>query len=92
VADDITSPDELDAIRTGLIATVANAIASPEPPAPIPVRWCPNAYTSILGHLTFSNEVRDGDAVHYSIGFIAGPLHGEAPRYIIRFDLTEARS
>ncbi|MGW6698834.1 hypothetical protein [Nocardia sp. NPDC055049] len=92
MADEITTPTELDALRSDLIAQATAAIVTPqppEPPEPIPVRWCPNAYTSILGHITFSEEVRDGDITRYSISFTAGPLHGEPPRYVIRLDFPE---
>lgn len=80
----VVSAAALDTIRTDHI----NA-AGQSPPTPIPVRWCPNPYTSILGHLVFGREVRDGDTISYSLSFTAGPLHGEAPRFVLRFDPKE---
>lgn len=77
----VVSAAALDTIRTDHITA-----AGQSPPEPIPVRWCPNPYTSILGHLVFGPQVRDGDTINYSISFTAGPLLGEEPRFVLRFD------
>lgn len=74
----------LDTIRTDHITAAGDS------PTPIPVRWCPNPYTSILGHLVFGPEVRDGDTISYSLSFTAGPLHGESPRFVLCSDSKES--
>ncbi|MGW5377461.1 hypothetical protein ACWESM_18645 [Nocardia sp. NPDC003999] len=55
-------------------------------PDRIPVRFWPNPSTMYLGHMTVTPHRVDENTVAYDLAFVAGPLHGEPPRFDIRFD------
>jgi len=58
-------------------------------PEAIPVRYWPDENTCVLGYLDITNTAPEGAAPLYDIQFRAAPLHGEQPRYDLKFQPKE---
>lgn len=79
-------PDISDIVR---VALQREGLIERDPDRTIPVRYWPNENTMVLGYLDMYEKPTDDGTLKYDMTFRASPLHGEPPKYDLRFDFRQ---
>ena len=79
-------PDISNIVR---VALQREGLIDRDPDRAIPVRYWPDENTIILGYLDMYEKQADDGTLKYDMTFRASPLHGEPPKYDLRFDFGQ---